>query len=162
MRVEPAAGVDQMRAPVDRVVVEGLHQRTWVTVDVGALDDQPQRLTGPEAGGIERRHPVGPGQVPEAVVLGGRVRHQDVRVDPLDLVPDTNLLSGTGLRFTWKDVMVIGVTVPVMIATISVNPDASFTLIAVGIVLSIIAPIILAIIFRRFITSGLVSSLGRA
>jgi multiple sugar transport system permease protein len=53
-------------------------------------------------------------------------------------------------------------TVPVMIATISVNPDASYTLIAVGIVLSIIAPIILAIIFRRFITSGLVSSLGRA
>src|SRR5437773_6342273 len=50
MRVEPAAGVDQMRAPVDRVVVEGLHQRPWVTVDVGALDDQPQRLTGPEAG----------------------------------------------------------------------------------------------------------------
>jgi len=53
-------------------------------------------------------------------------------------------------------------TVPVMIATISVNPDASYTLIAVGIVLSIIAPIILAIIFRRFITSGLVSSVGRA
>ena len=53
-------------------------------------------------------------------------------------------------------------TIPVMIATISVNPDASYTLIAVGIALSIIAPIALAIVFRRFITSGLVSSLGRA
>jgi multiple sugar transport system permease protein len=53
-------------------------------------------------------------------------------------------------------------TIPVMIATISVNPDASYTLIAVGIVLSIIAPIALSIVFRRFITSGLVSSLGRA
>jgi branched-chain amino acid transport system permease protein len=33
----------------------------------------------------------------------------------LDLISDTNLLSGTSLVFTWKDVMVICVTVPVMI-----------------------------------------------
>src|SRR5215475_296039 len=50
VRVEPAAGVDQVRPPVDRVIVEGLHQRPRLTVDVGALDDQAQRLTGPEAG----------------------------------------------------------------------------------------------------------------
>jgi multiple sugar transport system permease protein len=50
-------------------------------------------------------------------------------------------------------------TIPVMISAISVNPDASYTLIAVGIILSIGAPIIVALIFRRYITSGLVSSL---
>jgi hypothetical protein len=50
VRVEPAAGVDQVRPPVDGVVVEGLHQRPRLTVDVGALDDQAQRLTRPEAG----------------------------------------------------------------------------------------------------------------
>jgi branched-chain amino acid transport system permease protein len=33
-----------------------------------------------------------------------------------DLISDTNLIPGTGLRFTWKDLMVIGVTVPAMIA----------------------------------------------
>ncbi|HEV3438691.1 MAG TPA: branched-chain amino acid ABC transporter permease [Gemmata sp.] len=33
-----------------------------------------------------------------------------------DLVPDTNLLHNTGLTFTWKDAMVVGVTVPTMIA----------------------------------------------
>jgi branched-chain amino acid transport system permease protein len=33
-----------------------------------------------------------------------------------DLIPDTNLTPGTGLRFTWKDAMVIGVTVPTMLA----------------------------------------------
>ena len=33
-----------------------------------------------------------------------------------DLIPDTDLLGGAGLRFTWKDVMVVGVTVPVMLA----------------------------------------------
>ena len=33
-----------------------------------------------------------------------------------DLISDTNLFPGTGVRFTWKDLMVVGVTVPVMIA----------------------------------------------
>jgi branched-chain amino acid transport system permease protein len=33
-----------------------------------------------------------------------------------DLIPDNNLLSTLGVRFTWKDAMVIGVTVPAMIA----------------------------------------------
>lgn len=51
-------------------------------------------------------------------------------------------------------------TIPVMISAISVNPDASYTLISVGIVLSIAAPIILALVFRRYIMSGLVSSLA--
>lgn len=32
-----------------------------------------------------------------------------------DLIADTNLLDCTGLRFTWKDAMVIGVTAPTMI-----------------------------------------------
>ncbi len=53
-------------------------------------------------------------------------------------------------------------TTPVIIASISVNPDSSYTLIAVGIVLAIIPPILLAVFFRRFITSSLVASMGRA
>jgi multiple sugar transport system permease protein len=52
-------------------------------------------------------------------------------------------------------------TIPVMISAISVNPDASNTLIAVGIILSIAAPLAFALVFRRFITSGLVASLTR-
>src|SRR2546423_2789530 len=68
VRVEPAAGVDQMRAPVDGVVMERLHQRPRLTVDVGALDDQPQRLAGPESGArrqnldVERDDVPGSGQ----------------------------------------------------------------------------------------------------
>jgi multiple sugar transport system permease protein len=50
-------------------------------------------------------------------------------------------------------------TIPVMISAISVNPDASYSLISVGIILSIFAPIVVALIFRRYIISGLVSSL---
>jgi branched-chain amino acid transport system permease protein len=33
-----------------------------------------------------------------------------------DLVAPTNLLPGTGVRFTYKDLMVIGVTIPAMVA----------------------------------------------
>jgi branched-chain amino acid transport system permease protein len=33
-----------------------------------------------------------------------------------DLISDANLIPGSGLRFTWKDAMVVGVTVPTMIA----------------------------------------------
>jgi multiple sugar transport system permease protein len=50
-------------------------------------------------------------------------------------------------------------TIPVMISAISVNPDASYSLISVGIILSIFAPIVVALVFRRYIISGLVSSL---
>jgi len=32
-----------------------------------------------------------------------------------NLVPNTNLLEGTGLRFTYKDVMVVAVTIPAML-----------------------------------------------
>ena len=52
-------------------------------------------------------------------------------------------------------------TIPVMISSISVNPDASYTLVAVGIVMSIAAPVLFALVFRRYITSGLVASLTR-
>jgi multiple sugar transport system permease protein len=52
-------------------------------------------------------------------------------------------------------------TIPVIIASVSVNPDASYTLIAVGIVLSMVAPILFALVFRRYITSGLAASLTR-
>lgn len=52
-------------------------------------------------------------------------------------------------------------TVPVLISEVANNPDASYTLIAVGIVLSIISPMIFAVVFRRFITAGLAASLGK-
>lgn len=52
-------------------------------------------------------------------------------------------------------------TVPVIISAVANNPDASYTLISVGVLLSIIPPIIIALSFRRFLTSGLATSLSR-
>jgi multiple sugar transport system permease protein len=51
-------------------------------------------------------------------------------------------------------------TMPVVVALISVNPDVAYSLLSVGILVSIIPPILLAIIMRRYILSGLVSSLS--
>ena len=48
VRVVFAAGVDDVRAAVHRVVVPGLDQRPRVAVHVAALDDEPQRLARPE------------------------------------------------------------------------------------------------------------------
>ena len=52
-------------------------------------------------------------------------------------------------------------TVPVIISAVSKNPDASYTLIAVGVLLSIIPPMLVALGFRRYLVSGLATSLGQ-
>ena len=52
-------------------------------------------------------------------------------------------------------------TVPVLISAVANNPDSSYTLISVGVILSIIPPLVVALGFRRFITTGLVTSLSR-
>jgi multiple sugar transport system permease protein len=52
-------------------------------------------------------------------------------------------------------------TIPVAIAAIAQNPDASYSLIAVGVILAIIAPLTLALVFRGYIARGLVTSLER-
>lgn len=51
-------------------------------------------------------------------------------------------------------------TMPVVVALISVNPDVAYSLLSVGIIVSIIPPIVLAIFMRKYILSGLVSSLS--
>jgi multiple sugar transport system permease protein len=52
-------------------------------------------------------------------------------------------------------------TIPVAVAAIAQNPDASYSLIAVGVILAIIAPLMLALVFRGYIARGLVTSLER-
>ncbi len=52
-------------------------------------------------------------------------------------------------------------TIPVAIAAIAQNPDASYSLIAVGVILAIIAPLMLALVFRGYIARGLVTSMER-
>jgi multiple sugar transport system permease protein len=51
-------------------------------------------------------------------------------------------------------------TMPVVVALISVNPDVAYSLMSVGVIVSIVPPILLAMVMRRYILSGLVSSLS--
>jgi multiple sugar transport system permease protein len=51
-------------------------------------------------------------------------------------------------------------TMPVVVALISVNPDVAYSLMSVGVIVSIIPPIVLAMLMRKYILSGLVSSLS--
>jgi len=48
-------------------------------------------------------------------------------------------------------------TGPVIISSISGNPDASYSLISVCLTLAMIPPIILAIVMRKYLTEGLSS-----
>jgi multiple sugar transport system permease protein len=51
-------------------------------------------------------------------------------------------------------------TMPVVVALISVNPDVAYSLLSVGVVVSIIPPVLLAILMRKYILSGIITSLS--
>ena len=110
-----------------------------------------------------------PQEMEEAALVDGCTRFKALRYVALPLaLPGLAAVAAFSFLFSYNEFLfalfttasVNSKTVPVMISAISVNPDASYTLIAVGIVLSIAAPILLALVFRRYITSGLVASLA--
>jgi multiple sugar transport system permease protein len=111
-----------------------------------------------------------PRELEEAARVDGATRFGALRYVVLPLAaPGLAAVGAFAFLFSYSEFMFAllttsttnAKTVPVMISAISVNPDASYTLIAVGIVLSIVAPMALALVFRRYITSGLVASLTR-
>jgi multiple sugar transport system permease protein len=111
-----------------------------------------------------------PREMEEAARVDGATRFAALRYVVLPLAaPGLAAVGAFAFLFSYAEFMFAllttsstnAKTVPVMISAISVNPDASYTLIAVGIILSIAAPMALALVFRRYITSGLVASLTR-
>jgi multiple sugar transport system permease protein len=111
-----------------------------------------------------------PREMEEAARVDGATRFAALRYVVLPLAaPGLAAVGAFAFLFSYSEFMFAllttsttnAKTVPVMISAISVNPDASYTLIAVGIMLSIAAPMMLALVFRRYITSGLVASLTR-
>jgi multiple sugar transport system permease protein len=111
-----------------------------------------------------------PRELEEAARVDGATRFATLRYIVLPLAaPGLAAVGAFAFLFSYSEFMFAllttsttnAKTVPVMISAISVNPDASYTLIAVGIILSVAAPMALALVFRRYITSGLVASLTR-
>ena len=111
-----------------------------------------------------------PFEIEEAARVDGCTRLETLRHVVLPLAaPGLAAIAAFSFLFSYSEFLFAlfttetphAKTIPVIIASVSVNPDASYTLIAVGIVLSMIAPIVFALAFRRYITSGLVASLTR-
>ena len=111
-----------------------------------------------------------PVDIEEAARIDGCTRFQALRHVVLPLAaPGLAAIAAFSFLFSYSEFLFAlfttetsrSKTIPVIIASVSVNPDASYTLIAVGIVLSMIAPILFALVFRRYITSGLAASLTR-
>jgi multiple sugar transport system permease protein len=111
-----------------------------------------------------------PFEIEEAARVDGCTRLETLRHIVLPLAaPGLAAIAAFSFLFSYSEFLFAlfttetphAKTIPVIIASVSVNPDASYTLIAVGIVLSMIAPILFALAFRRYITSGLVASLTR-
>jgi multiple sugar transport system permease protein len=111
-----------------------------------------------------------PFEIEEAARVDGCTRLETLRHVVLPLAaPGLAAIAAFSFLFSYSEFLFAlfttetpnSKTIPVIIASVSVNPDASYTLIAVGIVLSMIAPILFALAFRRYITSGLVASLTR-
>jgi multiple sugar transport system permease protein len=112
-----------------------------------------------------------PKDVEEAAFVDGCTRFAALRRVVLPLAgPGLAAIAAFSFLFSYSEFFfallitstINSKTTPVMIASISVNPDSSYTLIAVGIVLSIVPPMLLALLFRRFITASLVASMEQA
>ncbi len=109
-----------------------------------------------------------PKELEEAALVDGCTRFEALRHVVLPLAaPGLAAIGVFSFLFSYNEFLfallttssIESKTIPVMISAISVNPDASYTLISVGIILSIFAPLVVALVFRRHIISGLVSSL---
>lgn len=109
-----------------------------------------------------------PRELEEAALVDGCTRFEALRHVVLPLAaPGLAAIGVFSFLFSYNEFLfallttssIESKTIPVMISAISVNPDASYTLISVGIILSILAPLVVALVFRRHIVSGLVSSL---
>lgn len=111
-----------------------------------------------------------PRDIEEAAMVDGCTRFGVLRHIMVPLAaPGLAAIGAFSLLFSYSEFLfalfttqtINAKTVPVIISAVANNPDASYTLITVGVLLSIIPPMILAIGFRRFITTGLTTSLGR-
>jgi multiple sugar transport system permease protein len=111
-----------------------------------------------------------PRDIEEAARMDGCTRFDTLRYIVIPLAaPGLTAVGAFAFLFSYSEFLfalfttqtINAKTVSVLISAVANNPDASYTLIAVGVILSILPPMIIALSLRRFLTSGLASSLGR-
>lgn len=111
-----------------------------------------------------------PREIEDAAMVDGCTRFGTLRYMVLPLAaPGLAAVGAFAFLFSYSEFLfglfttqsINAKTVPVLISAVANNPDSSYTLISVGVILSIIPPLVVALGFRRFITTGLVTSLSR-
>lgn len=111
-----------------------------------------------------------PREIEEAALIDGCTRFSALRYVTLPLAaPGLAAVGAFAFLFSYSEFVfslfttqsINAKTVSVITSSIATNPAANYTMISVGVILSIIPPLIVALAFRRHITSGLATSLGR-
>ena len=111
-----------------------------------------------------------PHEIEEAALIDGCSRFAALRYIVLPLaVPGLVAVGAFAFLFSYNEFMfalfttqsINAKTVAVVTSAVATNPAANYSMVAVGVILSIIPPMIIALAFQRFITSGLATSLGR-
>jgi multiple sugar transport system permease protein len=111
-----------------------------------------------------------PRETEEAALIDGCSRFSVLRYIVLPLAaPGLVAVGAFSFLFSYSEFLfalfttqsINAKTVPVIVSALGNNPAANYTLIAVGVILSIIPPLAIALSFRRFITTGLATSLSQ-
>jgi multiple sugar transport system permease protein len=111
-----------------------------------------------------------PREIEEAAMVDGCTRLETLRHIVLPVArPGLMAVGAFAFLFSYSEFLfalfttqtINAKTVPVLLAAVASNPDASYTLIAVGVMLSILPPLILALVLRNALTTGLATMLGK-
>jgi multiple sugar transport system permease protein len=111
-----------------------------------------------------------PGEIEEAALIDGCSRFGALRYIVLPLAaPGLTAVGAFAFLFSYNEFVfalfttqsINAKTVAVVTSAVANNPASSYSMVAVGVVLSIIPPIIVTLTFRRFLTQGLATSLGQ-
>lgn len=111
-----------------------------------------------------------PHEIEEAALIDGCSRFGALRYIVLPLAaPGLAAVGAFAFLFSYNEFLfalfttqsINAKTVAVVTSAVANNPAANYSMVAVGVILSIIPPLIVALAFRRYITYGLATSLGR-
>jgi multiple sugar transport system permease protein len=112
-----------------------------------------------------------PVEIEEAALIDGCSRLQVLRriVVPL-AAPGLAAAAAFAFMFSYNEFLfallltqtISSQTLPVILASVATNPNASLSLTAASVVVAMAPPVIFAVVFQRFLTRGLVAAVGHA
>jgi multiple sugar transport system permease protein len=107
-----------------------------------------------------------PPDIEEAALVDGATRLQTLlRIVAPVAAPAVAATAAFAFMFSYNDFpfalfvtsTIRSQTIPVIVSVTAVNPDVSFGVVAVTVVLTMIPPVLFAMVFRNYITRGLIA-----